>query len=76
MLVVIPSRLVNSSIYLADVSPIYHVVRFQYLHAHEMEVGGHHIVFLADPDNVGVREIRIQYGVDIGIITLVTPPES
>ena len=76
MLVVIPSRLIDSGIYLADVFPVHHIVRFQHLHSHKVEIGSHHIVFLADSDNVWVREVHIQNRVDISVITLVTPSET
>ena len=38
-----------------------------------MEVGGYHVVFRANPDDVGVGEIGVQHGVGIGAIALVAP---
>ena len=38
-----------------------------------MEVGGHHIVFRPNPDDVGVGEISVQHGIGKGTIALVAP---
>ena len=38
-----------------------------------MEVRGYHVVFLANPDDVGVGEIGVQHRVGIGAIALVAP---
>ena len=72
-LVGVPSRQVESMVNLREDMPVDHVVGLKDLHADEMEVGGHHIVFIADPDDVGVGIVGAKDGVDIRTIALVAP---
>ena len=73
MLVGVPSRLVETAVDLTDVSPVEHIVRLQHLHAQEMEVRSHHIVFVTHPYHVGVGKISIEHRVDVGAVALITP---
>ena len=73
MLVAVPSRFVEMAVYLTDIVPVNHIFGFQHLHAHKVEIGSHHIVFLAVTDHVGIGVVDIQYWVDVGSIALIAP---
>ena len=76
VIVAIPAWFVEATIYLTDIVPVNHIVALQHLHAEEMEIGGHHIVFLAYADDVRVREIGIQHRVPVGPVALIAPALS
>ena len=73
VLVAVPARLIETTIDLTDITPVHHIVAFQHLHADEMEVGSHHIVLLAHADDIGIGEVGIEYGVQVGAVALVSP---
>ena len=57
------------------VAPVHHIVALQHLHAYEVEIRSHHIIFLTYADDVGVGEIGIQHRIDIGAVALVAPSQ-
>ena len=75
MSVFLPSRLVEMVINLRHIAPVDHIARLQHLHAHEMEVGRHHIIHAVDPDDIGVGEVGIDDRIDIRTVALVAPLE-
>ena len=73
MAVCVPSRLMESIVYVGQHAPVDEVVRDEYLHADIMEVRGYHIVSPADAYDIGVRIVRGEYWVYICPVALVSP---
>ena len=74
-LIGIPFRHIKTVIHLRHNAPVHHITALQYLHAHEMEVARHHIVFLPHAYHVGVRIVSVKHGVTIRTVALITPLE-
>jgi len=58
---------------LRDYLPVYHIVRFQNRHAHEVKFGADHVVFGIYSDNVGIGIVCIQDRIDECPVALITP---
>ena len=71
--VFVPARIVETVVHLTDDSPVDEVVRFEHLHAEEVEVGRHHVVFLPDADHVRVAVVGVEHRVDERAVALVSP---
>ena len=75
VLVAVPARLVEARVDLTDVAPVHHIVALEHLHAEEVEVGGHHIVLLANADDVGVGEVGVEHRIAVGAVALIAPSQ-
>ena len=73
MTVRIPPRQIKPAVNLSHNTPVHQVMAFQKLHAYEVEVGRHHIVFLSHPHHVRVGVVGTEHRIDVSTIALVTP---
>ena len=54
MLVIIPSRQVESVVDLGNKFPVHEILGLQDLHAHEMKVRGDHVILVAMADHIRI----------------------
>ena len=71
--IVIPPRKIETVVQLRYQPPVHHILRLQYLHTEEMEIGSHHVVAVAHTYHIRVGVIGIQDRIDVGAVALVAP---